>query len=92
MGSSTHKVEKIKMAGWTYMAACGLDPTRRDSFDSISYSHSVAESRQTTPYNKQILITMVEFAATIMKQLQNFNRSSFQSFEGMNIRIGKYNQ
>lgn len=89
MGSSTHKVEKIKMAGWTYMAACGLDPTRRDSFDSISYNHSIGDSRQTTPYNKAILITMVEFAAAIMMQLQTFNRGSFQSFEGMNIRIGK---
>ncbi|XP_026319728.1 adenylate cyclase type 2-like [Hyposmocoma kahamanoa] len=88
MGSSTHKVEKIKMAGWTYMAACGLDPTRRESFDSISYNHSIGDSRQTTPYNKAILITMVEFAAAIMMQLQTFNRGSFQSFEGMNIRIG----
>ncbi|XP_055593948.1 adenylyl cyclase X E [Uranotaenia lowii] len=25
------KVEKIKVAGWTYMAACGLDPGRCDS-------------------------------------------------------------
>lgn len=90
MGSSTHKVEKIKVAGWTYMAACGLDPNRRESFDSISFNYSMGDN-QTTPYNKAILITMVEFAAAIMKQLQNFNKGSFQSFEGMNIRIGKQN-
>lgn len=30
------KIEKIKVAGWTYMAACGLDPGRADS----SYSHA----------------------------------------------------
>lgn len=25
------KIEKIKVAGWTYMAACGLEPSRSDS-------------------------------------------------------------
>lgn len=89
MGSSTYKVEKIKIAGWTYMAACGLDPTRRESFDSISYNQSIGDSQHTTPYNKAILITMVEFAAAVMMQLQNFNKGAFQSFEGMNIKIGK---
>lgn len=32
---------------------------------------------------------MVEFAAAMMMQLQNFNRGSFQSFEGLNLRIGE---
>lgn len=36
-------------------------------------------------------MTMVEFAAAMMMQLQNFNRGSFQSFEGLNLRIGKTN-
>ncbi|KAI8438273.1 hypothetical protein MSG28_010861 [Choristoneura fumiferana] len=83
-GTSVYKVEKIKMAGWTYMAACGLDPNRRESLDSSSYH----DRRQNTPYNRAIVITMVEFAAAMMMQLQNFNRGSFQSFEGMNLRIG----
>lgn len=76
------------MAGWTYMAACGLDPNRRESYDSSSYT-SVVDRRQNTPYNKAILMTMVEFAAAMMMQLQNFNRGSFQSFEGLNLRVGK---
>ncbi|XP_052738694.1 adenylate cyclase type 2-like [Bicyclus anynana] len=84
-GSSKHKVEKIKMAGWTYMAACGLDPTRRDSFDSYT---SIVDRSKNTPYNRTIVVTMVEFAAAMMMQLQNFNRGSFQSFEGLNLRIG----
>lgn len=83
-GTSVYKVEKIKMAGWTYMAACGLDPNRRESIGSDSYH----DRRQNTPYNRAIVVTMVEFAAAMMMQLQNFNRGSFQCFEGLNLRIG----
>ncbi|GBP13221.1 hypothetical protein EVAR_93171_1 [Eumeta japonica] len=85
--NTPHKVEKIKMAGWTYMAACGLDPNRRDSYDSSSFS-SIADRRQNNPYNRSIVVTMVQFAAVMMMQLRNFNRSSFQSFEGLSLRIG----
>lgn len=75
------------MAGWTYMAACGLDPNRRDSFDSTSFT-SIVDKNKNTPYNRTIVLTMVEFAAAMMMQLHNFNRGSFQSFEGLNLRIG----
>ncbi|CAK1544588.1 unnamed protein product [Leptosia nina] len=87
MGSSIYKVEKIKVAGWTYMAACGLDPNRRGSFDSSSYC-SAGDKHQNNLYNRAIVVTMVEFAAAMMMQLQSFNRGSFQSFEGLNLRIG----
>ncbi len=30
------KIEKIKVAGWTYMVACGLDPGRGDSSTSMT--------------------------------------------------------
>ncbi|XP_037906925.1 adenylyl cyclase X E isoform X2 [Hermetia illucens] len=30
------KIEKIKVAGWTYMVACGLDPGRCDSTTSLT--------------------------------------------------------
>ncbi|CAB3240393.1 unnamed protein product [Arctia plantaginis] len=86
-GASNYKVEKIKMAGWTYMAACGLDPSRRESMDSVSLQYPTVR-KNSTPYNRAIVLTMVEFAAAMMMQLQNFNRGSFQSFEGLNIRIG----
>lgn len=69
------------------MAACGLDPNRRDSYDSSSYT-SIVDRNKNTPYNRAIVVTMVEFAAAMMMQLQNFNRGSFQSFEGWNLRIG----
>ncbi|KPI97532.1 Adenylate cyclase type 2 [Papilio xuthus] len=86
-GASIYKVEKIKMADWTYMAACGLDPNRRESMDSSTFESS-ADRRQNSPYNRALVLTMVEFAAAMMKQLKNFNRGSFQSFEGLNLRIG----
>lgn len=88
MGSSHHKVEKIKVAGWTYMAACGLDPTRRDSLTSSS--NLSIQGGHNSAYDKAVVMTMVEFAAAMMMQLQNFNRGSFQSFEGLNLRIGVY--
>lgn len=85
-GTSHHTVEKIKMAGWTYMAACGLNPNRRDSFDSTSVN-SVME-KHITQDCKTIVITMVQFAAAMFMQLHNFNKGSFQRFEGMNLRVG----
>lgn len=69
------------------MAACGLDPNRRESFGSSSYNSN--NPRQNNPYNRAVTVTMVEFAAAMMMQLQNFNRGSFQSFEGLNLRIGE---
>ncbi|KAL0901728.1 hypothetical protein ABMA27_006907 [Loxostege sticticalis] len=84
-GESMYKVEKIKIAGMSYMAACGLDPSRRDSLNSSN--HSMYEGTS-SPYDRAIVVTMVEFAAAMMMQLQNFNRGSFQSFEGLNLRIG----
>nr|CAD7455611.1 unnamed protein product [Timema tahoe] len=53
------RVEKIKMAGWTYMAACGLDPGRRDSNLSLS--------RQT--YLEHVLVVLARFATKMMRVL-----------------------
>lgn len=33
--SGNLKIEKIKVAGWSYMCACGLDPGRGDSLSSL---------------------------------------------------------
>lgn len=64
------------------MAACGLDPSRRESTDSLSN----VSLRQNSPYGRAVVLTMVEFAAAMMMQVQNFNRGSFQS---LNLRIGE---
>ncbi|XP_021695354.1 adenylate cyclase type 2 isoform X1 [Aedes aegypti] len=42
------KVEKIKVAGWTYMAACGLDPGRCDSSSSLGPYRSVSGITRTS--------------------------------------------
>ncbi|XP_058829866.1 adenylyl cyclase X E-like isoform X2 [Topomyia yanbarensis] len=42
------KVEKIKVAGWTYMAACGLDPGRCDSSSSLGTFGSVSSITRTS--------------------------------------------
>lgn len=69
------------------MAACGLDPNRRESLDSRSLN---SNAPQNNPYNRALVVTMVEFAAAMMMQLQSFNRGSFQSFDGVNLRIGMF--
>lgn len=39
------KIEKIKVSGWTYMVACGLDPGRSDSSASMNSSCSSPNQR-----------------------------------------------
>lgn len=39
------KLEKIKVSGWTYMVACGLDPGRSDSSASLSNGCSSPNQR-----------------------------------------------
>lgn len=40
------KLEKIKVSGWTYMVACGLDPSRSDS--SVSLNSGCSSPNQRT--------------------------------------------
>lgn len=39
------RLEKIKVSGWTYMVACGLDPGRSDSSASVAGSYSSSNQR-----------------------------------------------
>lgn len=39
------KLEKIKVSGWTYMVACGLDPSRSDSSASLNSGCSSPNQR-----------------------------------------------
>lgn len=45
------KIEKIKVAGWTYMVACGLDPGRADSSASLLGSHGTILQRSSLMSN-----------------------------------------
>lgn len=39
------KIEKIKVSGWTYMVACGLDPGRGDSSVSLTGYRNINSQR-----------------------------------------------
>ncbi|XP_049813125.1 adenylate cyclase type 2-like [Schistocerca nitens] len=69
------RVEKIKVVGWTYMAACGLDPGRRDSTTSIS--------RQTFP--QHVVYVLAHFATRMMAALEKINAEGQQSYR---LRVG----
>lgn len=62
-------VEKIKTIGSTYMAASGLQPGREQA--EYQRTHNV--------------VTLVEFAISLMGLLDSINRESFQNFK---LRIG----
>jgi adenylate cyclase len=70
------RVEKIKVAGWTYMAACGLDPGRRDSVNSVNRDS----------YSDHVVLVLTRFAANMMGVLQKINRETFQTFK---LRVGQ---
>ena len=70
------RVEKIKVAGWTYMAACGVDPGRRDSVISLHKNS----------YSEHVVLVLTRFAAKMMGVLQNINRETFQTFR---LRVGQ---
>ncbi|PNF42986.1 hypothetical protein B7P43_G09584 [Cryptotermes secundus] len=69
------RVEKIKVAGWTYMAACGLDPGRRDSVNSVNRDS----------YSDHVVLVLTRFAANMMGVLQKINKEFLQNFK---LRVG----
>ncbi|XP_033224247.1 adenylate cyclase type 2 [Belonocnema kinseyi] len=73
------RVEKIKIAGTTYMAACGLEATRRDSMHS-----SVSE------YDTQddVVKVMAQFAVQMMAVLDKMNTEFFPTTKPYVLRIG----
>lgn len=59
------RIEKIKIAGTTYMAACGLEAHRRDSM------------RNEESDTDQVVKVMAEFAAEMIAVLDRLNVESF---------------
>lgn len=80
--SEFQRVEKIKVAGYTYMAACGLEPGRRDSSASFSSSGSSGCSFHNTDHT----IVLAKFATRMMAVLKALNKDAFQNFS---LRVGK---
>lgn len=70
------KIEKIKVAKWTYMAACGLDPGRRNTLEDLN---SDAE-------NDDVVLSLLSFAVDMIKALELINQENFQKIK---LRIGK---
>ncbi|KAI4481379.1 hypothetical protein M0804_009499 [Polistes exclamans] len=71
------RIEKIKIAGTTYMAACGLEASRRDSMHSL-------ESEENSSNN--VVKVMAEFAAQMMVVLDRINAES--NSKPYRLRIG----
>ncbi|XP_011501439.1 PREDICTED: adenylate cyclase type 2 [Ceratosolen solmsi marchali] len=71
------RIEKIKIAGTTYMAVCGLEISRRNS----THSHDISdlESKYNTVH------VMVQFAAEMMSILENIKIQSAKPYQ---LRIG----
>ncbi|XP_029055388.1 adenylate cyclase type 7 isoform X1 [Osmia bicornis bicornis] len=73
------RIEKIKIAGTTYMAACGLEATRRDSMRS-------SESEES--FNDNVVKVMAQFAVEMMAVLSKLNGRSFYRTKPYKLRIG----
>ncbi|XP_012228247.1 adenylyl cyclase X E-like isoform X2 [Linepithema humile] len=73
------RIEKIKIAGTTYMAACGLEASRRDSTHSSESDES---------YSDNVVKVMAQFAVQMMSVLDKMNARSFTTSKPYKLRIG----
>nr|XP_012138136.1 PREDICTED: adenylate cyclase type 2-like isoform X2 [Megachile rotundata] len=73
------RIEKIKIAGTTYMAACGLEASRRDSMRSTESEESCSEN---------VVKVMAQFAVEMMGVLSKLNGRSFYRCKPYKLRIG----
>ncbi|KAJ8668089.1 hypothetical protein QAD02_009752 [Eretmocerus hayati] len=71
------RIEKIKLAGTTYMAACGLETSRRNS------SHNININEFESKYD--VVEIMTKFAADMMAVLKNMDAFLIKSYK---LRIG----
>lgn len=66
-------IEKIKVVGSTYMAACGLQP---DGDDELNPQERSMEEN---------VSTVAHFAVKMLRKLEEFNADGFQTLE---LRVG----
>ncbi|XP_059607594.1 adenylate cyclase type 2 [Phlebotomus argentipes] len=71
-------IEKIKTIGSTYMIASGLRPGKEEG----ATNPSILDEKRTEEHN---VVTLVDFAISLMSALDQINRESFQRFR---LRIG----
>lgn len=71
------RIEKIKIAGTTYMAACGLEAQRHDSINNNHHT------------NDHVVKVMAQFAVRMMQVLERLNAETFPNcVEPYKLRIG----
>ncbi|XP_018054428.1 PREDICTED: adenylate cyclase type 2-like isoform X1 [Atta colombica] len=73
------RIEKIKVAGTTYMAACGLDAHRRGSMHSTESDENCSDN---------VVKVMAQFAVQMMSVLDKMNARSFTTSKPHKLRIG----
>ena len=87
-------VEKIKIIGSTYMAACGLSPGRKGSTDDLQDDESDEEHH--VEDNTANPTTMAKFAAAMMRELNSlpldkYEMQSINEYEPkFRLRVGVY--
>lgn len=102
--SGNLKIEKIKVAGWSYMCACGLDPGRGDSTGSMkvivdgrrSLNMSSARSspqraqKISLRQSNNVTINLVEFSLELMRVLKQINEENenFKDQPTLQLRVG----
>ncbi|KAK0177619.1 hypothetical protein PV328_001654 [Microctonus aethiopoides] len=71
------RIEKIKIAGTTYMAACGLEAQRRDSMESIEGKED------------HVVKVMAQFATRMLEILDRLNADTFPNLaKPYKLRVG----
>ncbi|XP_018341490.1 PREDICTED: adenylate cyclase type 4-like isoform X3 [Trachymyrmex septentrionalis] len=73
------RIEKIKVAGTTYMAACGLEAHRRGSMHSTESDENCSDN---------VVKVMAQFAVQMMSVLDKMNARSFTTSKPHKLRIG----
>ncbi|XP_032663466.1 adenylate cyclase type 2-like isoform X2 [Odontomachus brunneus] len=73
------RIEKIKVAGTTYMAACGLEASRRDSMRSTESDGNRDDN---------VVKVMAQFAVQMMTVLDRINARSLSTSKPHKLRIG----
>ncbi|PBC32829.1 Adenylate cyclase type [Apis cerana cerana] len=74
-----NRIEKIKIAGTTYMAACGLEASRRDSMRSPENEENISDN---------VVKVMAQFAVEMIAVLDKLKMRTFYTSKPYRLRIG----
>lgn len=74
-----NRIEKIKIAGTTYMAACGLEASRRDSMRSPENEENITDN---------VVKVMAQFAVEMIAVLDKLKMRTFYTSKPYRLRIG----